>query len=221
VNIVRNTDHSFAVATEEFESAWKNPRNTRFELPAVDINKVLSDRYKVNMPVQLTRSMVWDMELKKSWDPATYIPYLISRSHSWGRHFLDDGNERFVRELASQAWITNTVDPVFEEVFVNRTEQKIFFLGRAELETETGDTIRTNGFQPIFSVEHAVGGTEGNPLNLWRIVFLTENYDQRFHRSFEEMVKAGWLPGFLEIYIEKDLHVKLSRKKPLRKKTFS
>lgn len=214
MNTVRNADHSFAAAAVEFESAWANPRNTRFELPAVDINKVLSDRYEAHKPVQLTRSMVWDMELKKSWDPATYIPYLISRSHSWGRYFLDDGNERFVRELTSQAWITNTIGPVFEDVFVNHTEQKIFFLGQAELETETGETIRTNGFQPLFSVEHAIGGTEGNPLNLWRIVILTENTDQRFQRPFEEMVKAGWLPGFLEIYIEKELHIKLRRKKP-------
>ena len=209
---VRNTYHSFAAAAEKFESAWANPRNTRFELPAVDINKVLSDRYETHKPVQLTRSMVWDMELKKSWDPATYIPYLISRSHSWGRHFLDDGSERFVRELTSQAWITSTIGPVFEDVFVNHTEQKILFLGQTELETETGETIRTNGFQPLFSVEHAVGGTESNPLNLWRIVILTENNDPRFHRPFEKMVKENWLPGFLEIYIEKDLHVKLSRR---------
>lgn len=214
MNTVRDTGHSFAAANEEFESAWENQRNTRFELPAVDVNEVLSDCYEVSKPVQLTRSLVWDMELKKAWDPASYIPYVVSRKHSWGRYFLDDGNERLFREITAQAWIANTRGPVLEDVFINHQEQKIFFLGRAELETETGETIRTNGFQPLFHVMHAVGGTESNPLNLWRIVILTENNDRQFHRPFEEMVKAGGLPGFLEIYIEKDLHVKLSRSQP-------
>ncbi|MEN8168363.1 MAG: hypothetical protein ABFR65_12935 [Pseudomonadota bacterium] len=212
MNTIRNNVHSFAEAKEEFESAWINPQNTKFELPAVDINEVLSNRYEVSKPVQLTRSIVWDMELKKAWDPATYIPYVVSRGQSWGRHFIDDGSERLFREITAQAWIADTSGPVFEDVFINHTEQKIIFLGRAELEAETGETIRTNGFQPLFNVEHAVGGTEGAPLNLWRIVILTENNDRRFHRPFEDMVKAGWLPGFLEIYIEKDLHVQLSRR---------
>jgi len=59
-----------------------------------------------------------------------------------------------------------------------------------------------------------IRGRKVTPLNLWRIVILTENNDRQFHRPFEEMVKAGGLPGFLEIYIEKDLHVKLSRRQP-------
>ncbi len=212
MNTVRNTVHSFAAASEEFESAWEKPRNTRFELPAVDVNEVLSNRYEISKPLQLTRRMIWDMELKKAWDPATYIPYVVSRNYSWGRHSLDDGSERFLRELTAQAWIANTSGPVFEDVFISHTEQKIFFLGRVELETEAGKTIRTDGFQPLFSVEHGVRGTEDNPFNTWRIVILTENNDRRFHQPFEEMAKAGWLPGFLEIYIEKDLRVKLSRK---------
>jgi hypothetical protein len=55
------------------------------------------------------------------------------------------------------------------------------------------------------------GGSESEPLNVWRIVFLTENNDQRFTEPLKQMIKAGLLPGFLEIYIERDLHRQLRR----------
>ncbi len=212
---VQNTEHSFVAAAKEFESAWENPRNTRFELPAPDVNKVLRELYEVGKPVHVTRSMVWDMELKKAWNPAIYIPYVVSHDHSWGRDSYDDGTEHFVRKIDAKAWIIeDTTGPVFEEVFISHKEQRVIFLGRDELKTETGETIRTNGYQPLFHVEHGVAGTEDAPLNTWRIVILTENNDPRYHQPFEEMVKAGGLPGFLEIYINRDLDVPLSRKEP-------
>ena len=71
---VQNIKHSFLAAAKEFENAWENTRNTRFELPAPDVNKVVSERYEVGKPVHLTRSMVWDMELKKAWNPAKVHP---------------------------------------------------------------------------------------------------------------------------------------------------
>ena len=52
---VQNIEHSFLAAVKEFESAWENPRNTRFELPAHDVNKVVSESYEVGKPVHLTR----------------------------------------------------------------------------------------------------------------------------------------------------------------------
>jgi hypothetical protein len=85
------TVSSFANALQEFEAAWRNPKHTQFELQPVDVNKVVSERYTVSPSIRLTRSMVWDMELKKAWDPMTYIPYVVSRGRSWGRHFLEDG----------------------------------------------------------------------------------------------------------------------------------
>jgi hypothetical protein len=213
MNNGQNIEHSFLAATREFESAWENPRNTRFELPVPDVNKVVSECYEVGKPVHLTGSMVWDMELKKAWNPAKYIPYVVSRDHAWGRDSYDDDTEHFVREIDAKAWIIeDTTGPVFEEVFISNKERRVIFLGRDELKTETGETIRTNGYQPLFHVEHGVSGTENAPLNIWRIVILTENNDPRYHQPFEEMVKAGGLPGFLEIYINRDLNVPLSRK---------
>jgi hypothetical protein len=56
-----------------------------------------------------------------------------------------------------------------------------------------------------------VGGSEEEPLNLWSIVLLTSAPDTRCIEPFEQMVRAGLLPGFIEIYIERDLKLKLSR----------
>ena len=66
-------------------------------------------------------------------------------------------------------------------------------------------------FQPLFHVQHAVGGSEQAPLNLWSIVLLTDAPDPRYYEPSEQMVRAGLLPGFIGIYIERDIKLKLSR----------
>src|SRR5262249_26258898 len=80
---------SFAGADEEFEAAWRDPNCTQFALPPLNVNKVLNERYTVTPPIRLTRSTLWDMETKKAWDPSTYISYVASDGHSWGRHKLE------------------------------------------------------------------------------------------------------------------------------------
>ena len=66
---------AFDTAEREYNDAWNAPSSTRFELPPVDVNKVLKERYRVSPGQTLTRAMIWDMETKKAWDPLTYIPY--------------------------------------------------------------------------------------------------------------------------------------------------
>jgi hypothetical protein len=156
--------------------------------------------------------MVWDMEMKKAGDPRTYIPYVVSSGHSWGRHNLEDGCERFFRSSIQIAWISQECGQVLEEVFINRSDRRIFFLGRTEMTTDKGERIYADDYQPLFHVEHAAGGSESEPLNIWRIVLLTESNDQRFTEPFRQMIKAGLLPGFLEIYIERDLGIALRRR---------
>jgi hypothetical protein len=112
-----DTALSFASAQAEFEEAWCNPNHTQFELPSMDVNKVLDARYSVNPSIRLTRSMLWDMEMKKAWDPSTYIPYVVSSGHSWGRHNLEQGCERFFRSSIQIAWISPERGQVLEEVF--------------------------------------------------------------------------------------------------------
>ena len=76
---------------------------------------------------------------------------------------------------------------------------------------EDGNTLVASPFQPLFHVRHAVGGSDQMPLNLWSIVFLTKAPDPHYCEPFEQMVRAGLLPGFIEIYIEQDLKLKLIR----------
>ena len=64
---------------EEFERAWTDPSNTRIELSPVDINLVLAQYYRTNEPLRFTRTMLWDMEVKKAFRPDLYIP--VSYTH--------------------------------------------------------------------------------------------------------------------------------------------
>ena len=202
---------SFDSAEREYDEAWKAPSSTRFELPPVDVNKVLRDRYRVEPAKSLTRAMIWDMETKKAWDPFSYIPYVVSEARSWGRTTLRDGSERFSRSSMQRGWIKQEEGRVLEDVFVSDAKQGIYFLGRARMAAESGEELAASSFQPLFHVRHAVGGSEEEPLNLWSIALLTNAPDARYIEPFEQMIRSGLLPGFVEIYIERDLKLKLSR----------
>ena len=202
---------TFAAAAEEFETAWNDPRNTRFELPPVDVNRVLRERYRTSRPFQMTRSMLWDMEVRKAWDPLRYIPYVVSEARSWGRHAPAPDTERFFRASQQAAWIGGGRGQVLEDVFIHQADRRVFFIGRAEFLDESGAPVLASDDQPLFHVEHGAGGSETAPLNLWRIVLLTAGHDARFLAPFEAMVAAGGLPGFVEVYIEQDCGVGLTR----------
>jgi hypothetical protein len=202
---------TFDSAEREYDEAWSAPASTRFELPPVDVNKVLKERYRVSPERTLTRAMIWDMETKKAWDPLTYIPYVVSQARSWGRTTLRDGTTRFHRSSLQRGWIISQEGRVLEDVFVSDSKQTIYFLGRPQMVEDTGNTLVASPSQPVFHVRHAVGGSEQAPLNLWSIVLLTDAPDPRYCEPFEQMAHAGLLPGFLEIYIERDLRLGLSR----------
>ena len=136
----------------------------------------------------------------------------MSSGLSWGRHNLEDGCEGFSRSSIQTAFSGPGRGQVLENVFINRNDRRIIALGRPEMTNDKGERIYADDFQPLFNVEHSAGGSESEPLNNWRIVFLTENNDQRLTEPFKQMIKAGLLPGFLEIYIERDLHAALSRR---------
>ncbi len=202
---------AFDSAEREYNDAWSAPSSTRFELPPIDVNRILKERYRLSPEQTLTRAMIWDMETKKAWDPLTYIPYVVSQARSWGRTTLRDGTTRFCRSSLQRGWITSQEGRVLEAVFVSDAKQTIYFLGQPQMVEETGNTLVASLFQPLFHVRHAVGGSEQAPLNLWSIVLLTGASDPRYCEPFEQMVHAGLLPGFLEIYIERDLKLGLSR----------
>lgn len=63
-----------ARAHGEFERRWSDdPNATRFELPTIGVNKMLAERCVTRPQTNLTRSMIWDMECKKTLDPSTCV----------------------------------------------------------------------------------------------------------------------------------------------------
>lgn len=160
-------------AQKEFENCWINPAYTSIELVDVDINHTLM-HYITQKPLRFTKSMLWDMEKKKAWNPGNYIPYVVREgsAQAWGKQpcLLTNG-EIFVRSSQQKQWLHSDVyEEVYEEVYVNDKEQLITFLG---VKTLPGRPEELTPKQPLFHVQHGAGGTEGRPLNTWRIVHLT------------------------------------------------
>lgn len=198
----------------EFERAWADPRHTRFEMPAIDINAVLSEHYSVTEPLTFTRAMLWDVEVRKAASPEIYIPRVVKdgSARSWGRRLFDGGSEYVERVSRQRLWSDpDTYDTVVETAYVDHLRQTVTFLGVPALTDQVGRTVTAGGKQPLFHVEHAVGGTETRPLNLWRIVHLTDRPDEEWLARFNSIPWTESLPEFIEIYIGRDLQVGLRR----------
>ena len=199
----------------EFQQAWADPSNTRFELPPVDVNRVLAKHYRTSEPLTFTRTMLWDMEVRKAWRPDRYIPSLVREgsAHSWGQRSAADGTESFVRSSQQRLWLEPAeYGLVLEQVCLNPTQQRVTFIGAAELPDRDRNLLRAGARQPLFHVEHSVGGDESRPLNRWRIVHLTDRPEHRLVERFTLMANDVWLPEFIEIYIRSDLNIKLTRR---------
>ena len=198
----------------EFERAWIDPLNTRIELTPVDINLVLARNYRTNEPLTFTRTMLWDMEVKKAFRPDLYIPSVVSEgsSRNWRRQTAADGTESFVRCSRQRLWLKPSERGlVLEQVFLNPARQRATFIGAAELSDRDGNWLRAGEGQPLFHVEHSVDGGEFRPLNRWRIVYLTDRPEQKLIERFTP-ANDMWLREFIEIYIRRDLRIELTRK---------
>jgi hypothetical protein len=106
---------SFSQAIEEFDRAWRHPKHTPIELPPLDVNALLQQDYSLSEPVRLTRSLLWDAEAKKAWDPRRYIPHVVREGQSWGRTTLTEGDQRFLRASQQRAWKTDAYGRILEE----------------------------------------------------------------------------------------------------------
>src|SRR5262249_17293207 len=151
----------------EFARAWDPPGHTRYQLPDTDVNKVLAAGYTTSAPLALTRAMLWDMEARKAASPGTYIPYVVQAGsdRSWGRH-RGDGGEDLDRCSMQRLWLApHRYELILERAFLNHREQKITFLGVPELTGPDGMLLHAGTGQPLFHVEHSVGGSELQPLN--------------------------------------------------------
>ncbi len=199
----------------EFERAWANTSSTTFELPPVDVNRVLAEHYRTSEPLTFTRTMLWDMEVRKAWRPDRYIPSVVREgtAHAWGRSSAADGKESFIRSSQQRLWLEPVeYGLVLEQVCLNPAQQKVSFIAAAELPDRDSKLLRAGAGQPLFHVEHSVDGDESQPLNRWRIAHLTDRLEHRLTERFTLMANDAWLPEFIEIYIRNDLDIKLTRR---------
>lgn len=195
----------------EFEKCWNNPNHTAIAVDDVDVNRALQ-HYTTDKPIDFKKSMLWDMERKKSWNPGAYIPYVVKQgsAKAWNKHpCAKTGGEIFVRCSDQKKWLDpNHYEMVYEEVYVNEHKKLITFLGVVQLP----DAKEIHPSQSLFHVQHGATGDEDHPKNTWRIVFLTKQRDKNLVDVFKKMNDATTLPGFIKAYIENDLHIKIKKK---------
>jgi hypothetical protein len=191
------------------DEAWHTPGVTAIDLPPVDVNRVLAERYELDRDVTFTREMLWDMEARKAAAPDVYIPTVVKAGSAtkWPsvRH---GGLEDFTRVSDQRLWADpDRFGTIIEHVRLDHDNQRAFFVGATDFEGRTATTD-----QPIFHVEHSVAGPQDQPLNLWRVILLTEQVDQRLLDVFTAMGEDPYLRVFIEVYLQKDLGVSFRRK---------
>lgn len=192
-----------------FERAWNDPANTRYEMRPVDINRVLDEYYDLSEPLLFTRSMLWDMEVRKARRPDLFIPFVVAEgsADAWG-----DG-DTFTRKSSQRLWLApERYGLIIERTHLDHTAQKVTFIGVAQHPDRDGEPLHATTEQPIFHVVHSVGGEETRPLNEWLIVYLTDGPDERIVEVLENRDRDPWLPMFVEIYIRDVLGLGLTRR---------
>jgi hypothetical protein len=194
--------------------AWHTPGVTAIDLPAVDVNQVLADRYELDRELIFTRTMLWDMEVRKAAALDVYIPTVVAPGSATKfpsvRH---DGFEDFTRVSEQRLWAEPAVfGTIIEHVRLDHDNQRAFFVGDTDFTAPDGSTRTGTTGQPVFHVEHSVGGTEDRPLNLWRIVVFTKSVDQKLVDVFTKMGEDPYLRVFIEVYLQKNLGVSFRRK---------
>jgi len=199
----------------EFAAAWADTRHTRFELPPADINKLLADRYATGSPLSFTRDMLWDVEVRKAWQPDRYIPGVVraGSARTRGRRQEADGTESFVRSSWQRLWLQpGEYGLVLEQTHLDHQAQHATFIGTAELADQDGEPLHAHAGQALFHVEHWVDGEPGRPVGRWRIVHLTRQPSPTLSQVFTRLAASPWLPEYVEIYIRDDVDVPLERR---------
>ena len=198
----------------KFKSCCQNDNFISIELEPINVNKVLREHYTCPFPFTMTKSQLWDMEIKKAARPDLFIPFVIKNGSavSWGKVTVND-IDTFIRVSEQRLWLdAEQYGTIIENVHVNHLAQVVTFIGESKTKSnEYGEFVTSNN-QAIFHVQHGVIGEEGNPLNTWKIVHLTSENEQELNVRFQKMNDYKWLPEYIEIYIRDILGIDLQRK---------
>jgi len=198
----------------EFKSCCQNDNFISIELEPINVNKVLREHYTCPFPFTMTKSQLWDMEIKKAARPDLFIPSVIKNGSavSWGKVAVND-IDTFIRVSEQRLWLdAEQYGTIIENVHVNHLAQVVTFIGESKTNSnEYGEFVTSNN-QAIFHVQHGVIGEEDNPLNTWKIVHLTSENEQEINVRFQKMDDDKWLPEYIEVYIRDILGIDLQRK---------
>ncbi len=172
----------------------------------VNVNKKQRDHYRMEPQRLVTRTEIWDMEARKAWDPRkVFIPYVVSEAAlRYGRGETRRRLpvlSRLDAEGLDRRWLRPRAGGFLHQ---RRRAGGVLHGPRAHARREEQRGASGRHLQPIFHVERWAGGSEDEPLNIWSIVLLTPQNDPRYEEPFKQMVRAGLLSGFIEIYIQRD-----------------
>jgi len=200
---------------EVFEQAWAAPGTTSVELPPVAVNDVLRERYDVRPPFAYTGAQLWDMEVRKAAAPDKYIPTVVRAGSAEKFPSVRHGRyEDFTRVSDQRLWAApSQFATIIEHVRLDHETRRAFFIGAHRFEAPDGRIFTAGAEQPIFHVEHSVGGPEDAPLNLWRIVHLTSAPDPALVHAFDELASDRYLRVFIEVHLRDDLGREIERRR--------
>jgi hypothetical protein len=173
---------SFKNHDQILDQAYRNPNNTAITQPTIPVNKIIQAQYNMDQPAQLTKTMMWDMEVHKAGAPDKYIPTVVQPGSAEKFPSTKDGDfEYFTRVSKQRCWKDqDTYTLVIEHVHVEHSV--------------VGD------------------GGENEPENFWRIVHLTNDVDEDMKTVFATKAKYQFLPIYTEVYIREILQLGLTKK---------
>ncbi|MGW4849575.1 hypothetical protein [Nocardia brasiliensis] len=136
------SDDSFE---DEFAAAWNDPRYTKFSWPVVDINAILANHYRVDPPLRFTRTMLWDVEVRKAWRPGIYIPSVVREGSA--RSWPEESSSRYeglARVSEQRRWLApSKYSRILERARIDHERKVVTFLGVAEMRGPDGDLMTT------------------------------------------------------------------------------
>ncbi|MCI2423375.1 hypothetical protein MOQ72_38750 [Saccharopolyspora sp. K220] len=197
-----------------FEQAWAAPGTTSVELPPARVNDVLREHYDVRPPFAYTGAQLWDMEVRKAAAPDKYIPTVVKPGSAEKFPSVRHGRfEDFTRVSDQRLWADlDHYATIIEHVRLDHENRHAYFVGAERFEAPDGRVLTAGASQPIFHVEHSVGGPEDHPLNLWRIVLLTDEPDRSLAAAFDDYANDRYLRVFIEVHLRSDLGRELIRR---------
>lgn len=191
-----------------FETAWNDPDNLAITFDDIDINAVLSKHYVTDPPTRMTRTLLWDMERKKAADALTFLGSIVKDAKT----HRQPGANAFIRWTLQRQFLDPEVfDNVLEEVFLDDANQLVTFIGKRDESFVDWKPLQVPLKQPVFYVQHGVAGQEENPINTWRIVFISPSEDARciLKANLDKISSGRHLPYYIEAYLRKEMNVRV------------